>query len=124
LSPDSLLSETFRVLDEVAVKYRTFVLAYSGGKDSTATAIVLYKWLQRRLELSKGVPKVVILHNDTLSEIPEMEEWVEDFVKQYMERLQRFGVNVEAIFTRPRPTETWYWGVFVRGYPAPTFNFR
>jgi len=125
VSLDLLLSEAFRVFDEVALKYRTFVLAFSGGKDSTATAILFYKWVKKRVELGeRHLPRVVLLHNDTLSEIPEMEEWVEEFIRQYKEQLQRLGANVEVKIARPRSTETWYWRVFVRGYPAPTFNFR
>ena len=69
-------------------------------------------------------PHIVLLHNDTLSEIPEMEEWVDDFVKQFKDNLLRLGVKLRVVFARPKATETWYWRVFVRGYPASTFNFR
>jgi len=119
-----LTHDAFRVFDEAALKFRTFVLAFSGGKDSTATAILLYRWLAERARRGEKLPNVVLLHNDTLSEIPEMEEWVEDFVGQFKERAGKLGVKLRVVFARPRATETWYWRVFVRGYPAPTFNFR
>jgi DNA sulfur modification protein DndC len=119
-----LTYDAFRVFDEAALKFRTFVLAFSGGKDSTAVAILLYRWLAERARRGEKLPNVVLLHNDTLSEIPEMEEWVKYFVSQFKERVEKLGVKLRAIFARPRATETWYWRVFVRGYPAPTFNFR
>ena len=116
--------DAFRVFDEAALKFRTFVLAFSGGKDSTAVAVLLYRWLAERARRGEKLPNVVLLHNDTLSEIPEMEEWVEYFVNQFKERVGKLGVRLRVVFARPRATETWYWRVFVRGYPAPTFNFR
>jgi DNA sulfur modification protein DndC len=119
-----LTYDAFRVFDEAALKFRTFVLAFSGGKDSTAVAVLLYRWLAERGRRGEKFPNVVLLHNDTLSEIPEMEEWVEYFVSQFRERVEKLGVKLRVIFARPRATETWYWRVFVRGYPAPTFNFR
>jgi DNA sulfur modification protein DndC len=118
------MHDAFRVFDEAALKFRTFVLAFSGGKDSTAVAILLYRWLAERARRGEKLPNVVLLHNDTLSEIPEMEEWVEYFVSQFRERVEKLGVRLRVVFARPRATETWYWRVFVRGYPAPTFNFR
>jgi DNA sulfur modification protein DndC len=119
-----LTYDAFRVFDEAALKFRTFVLAFSGGKDSTAVAILLYRWLAERARRGEKLPNIVLLHNDTLSEIPEMEEWVEYFVSQFREQVEKLGVKLRVIFARPRATETWYWRVFVRGYPAPTFNFR
>ncbi|ACB40041.1 phosphoadenosine phosphosulfate reductase family protein [Pyrobaculum neutrophilum] len=121
MSLDLLLSEAFEVFEEAALKYRTFVIAFSGGKDSTAAAILFYKWAKRR----NGVKnRVVLLHNDTLSEIPEMELWVDHFARQFKAKMRELGTDVHVRYAYPHPTETWYWRVLVRGYPAPTFNFR
>ena len=38
----------FEALDEAYKRFKRFILAYSGGKDSTATAILLYKWVLER----------------------------------------------------------------------------
>jgi DNA sulfur modification protein DndC len=117
----SLLEEPFRAFDEAYLKYRTFVLAFSGGKDSTAVAALFYKWLRER-----GVRdvEVVLLHNDTLSEIPDMEMWARYFMDQFEEKMRSLGIPVRRIVAAPSPLDTWYWRVYVRGYPASTFNFR
>jgi len=100
-----LTHDAFRVFDEAALKFRTFVLAFSGGKDSTAVAVLLYRWLAERARRGERLPNVVLLHNDTLSEIPEMEEWVEYFVNQFKERVRKLGVRLRVVFARPRATE-------------------
>ena len=38
----------FYVFDELAKKFDRFVLMYSGGKDSTAVAILMYQWARIR----------------------------------------------------------------------------
>jgi DNA sulfur modification protein DndC len=111
----------FEALDEAYKRFKRFILAYSGGKDSTATAILLYKWvLERRPEDLE----VIVLHNDTLSEIPTMEAWAREFMREYSEKMSELGVKVITEIAAPNPTDTFYWRVFVRGYPAPTFVFR
>ncbi len=117
----SRVLEVFRVFDELASKSNRFVIAFSGGKDSTALAILLLEWI---LDRGRNDLNVTIIHSDTLSEIPEMESWARAFAKRYSEMLRKVGVEVETVFEEPQPTETFYWRVFVRGYPAPTFNFR
>jgi DNA sulfur modification protein DndC len=113
--------ESFEALDEAYRQSRRFILAYSGGKDSTATAILLYKWV---LERRPRDLEVVVLHNDTLSEVPTMEHWARRFMGEYVEKMMKLSVRVVTEVATPEPTDTFYWRVFVRGYPAPTFSFR
>ncbi len=117
----SMIADAFKVLDETYSRYRGFILTYSGGKDSTAVSILLYKWAIRRKPKNL---ELVILHNDTLSEIPGMEYWARRFINEFTRRMSELGVEVISEIAVPSPTETFYWKVFVRGYPAPTFNFR
>ncbi len=51
-----LTYDAFRVFDEAALKFRTFVLAFSGGKDSTAVAVLLYRWLAERARRGEKLP--------------------------------------------------------------------
>ena len=114
-------SESFKALDEAYEHSRRFILAYSGGKDSTAVAILLYKWV---LDRRPRDLEVIILHNDTLSEIPAMEAWARGFMNEYVVKMSKLGVEAITEVASPDPTSTFYWRVFVRGYPAPTFVFR
>ncbi|MGC9052127.1 phosphoadenosine phosphosulfate reductase family protein, partial [Pyrobaculum sp.] len=111
--------KNYKVFEEAAKKYRHFVVAYSGGKDSTAVAILLYQWVEQ----AKPSIKVTLLYNDTLSEVNALEAWVRYFTQAYTEKIRRH-VDISVRFVTPEITKTFFWRVFVRGYPAPTFRFR
>ena len=119
---EDLKNMVFKIFDEVLLGKKEVILAYSGGKDSTALAILLYEWLVGR-GAHPGF-KVILLHNDTLSEIEPMESWARNFMMKYKEKLEELGIEVDISITYPRFDETFYWRVLVRGYVAPTNNFR
>jgi len=97
------------------------IIAYSGGKDSTALLILFYNWLRR---YTPENIEVVLLHNDTLGEIPPMELWARKFMKQVEHLFDELGYSVKTIITSPPLIDTFYWRVVIRGYPAPSYNFR
>lgn len=116
----SRVADSLGVLDKALCNREKVVIAYSGGKDSTALALLVLDWTVSR----KRSLNVVLLHGDTLSEIFEMEHWARGFAKAYIEMLSEQGSEGEIIVSRPEPCESFYWRVFVRGYPASTFSWR
>ncbi|MGC9107202.1 MAG: phosphoadenosine phosphosulfate reductase family protein, partial [Infirmifilum sp.] len=54
----------------------------------------------------------------------DMEMWARYFMDQFEEKMKSLGIPVRRIVAAPSPLDTWYWRVYVRGYPASTFNFR
>jgi len=115
----SYTDAVFAVFDEAYRKWRHFVIAFSGGKDSTAVAILFYQWVRER----RPDVRATILFNDTLSEISPLEAWANKFIAEYLSKMSKY-VEVTANITQPSPTESFFWRVFVRGYPAPTFKWR
>ena len=116
----SLFSTAFSALDDVARRgFRHLVVAYSGGKDSTAVAILVYRWIRERAPSVS----VTLLHGDTLSEVEPVEVWARRFMEEYRAKLSQY-VDAEVAIVAPEPTETFFWRVFVRGYPAPSFKWR
>lgn len=113
--------EPFRILDSAIYDGGRLIVAYSGGKDSTALSLMLYDWI-----MSRGARdvEVVLANSDTLSEIPAMREWTIEFMRWYVEKLREVGIEASYAIYTPEPTDTFYWRVLVRGYPAPTFSFR
>lgn len=116
-----LLERVHAILDSVIGSGETVYVAYSGGKDSTALSVLLYDWILRRERWDVGV---VLVNSDTLSEIPEMREWTISFMKQYVEKLKKHGVEASYSVFTPKPEDTFYWRALIRGYPAPTFKHR
>jgi len=100
---------------------RHFILAYSGGKDSTTVAILLYEWLLSRKPSDVAV---TVVHNDTLSELIEVESWVRGFMDNYVNKLRELGIYANDVILTPKITDTWYWRTIVRGYSAPNFKYR
>jgi len=97
------------------------IIAYSGGKDSTALLILFYNWL--RHYTPKDI-EIILLHNDTLGEIPPMELWARKCMKQAEHLFEELGHTAKTVITSPQLTDTFYWRVIIRGYPAPSYNFR
>lgn len=116
----SRVADSLGVLDKALGNRERVVIAYSGGKDSTALALLVLDWIVSR----KRSLDVVLLHGDTLSEIFEMEHWAREFARTYIEMLSEQGSEGEIVVATPEPWESFYWRVFVRGYPASTFSWR
>jgi len=118
---DMLIQEAFKVLDEHISNDQKIAVAFSGGKDSTCLALLLLDWISER---GRSDIDVILVHSDTLSEIPDMENWVSEFIETYKSHAKKLGVNIESIIKTPKPNETFYWRSLIRGYSAPTFSFR
>jgi DNA sulfur modification protein DndC len=115
-------NESFNVLDKYVGNLNKVAVAYSGGKDSTALALLLLDWVSER---GRSDLDIVLVHSDTLSEIPEMEFWAKRFMEVYRDYAKKsVGVEADFIVTKPKPIDTFFWRVLVRGYVAPTFSFR
>lgn len=115
------LNNVFKIFDNSIDQSSNVIIAYSGGKDSTTLAILFYYWLRTRAIIPKSI---TLLYNDTLSEIDTMESWTLRFMQRYRELLERLNITTNIKVMTPPIIDTFYWRVFVRGYPAPTFNFR
>ncbi|QXJ33625.1 phosphoadenosine phosphosulfate reductase domain-containing protein [Saccharolobus shibatae] len=112
------LIETFRIFDLLKNENR-FVLAYSGGKDSTLVSILLLRWLYSRKLSGK---EVYIIHNDTQSELDILETWARDFMNQFCRAVEDTGNICQKLFSTP--TQNFFVKTIVLGYPAPSFAFR
>jgi len=116
-----LIEKVFTIFNKTIKPKSKVIITYSGGKDSTALAIIFYDWLERTRPEDV---EVIFLHNDTLGEIPPMESWARKFMKQAEHLIGELGYEVKAIIAPPPLIDTFYWRVIVRGYPAPSYSFR
>ena len=114
------LSETAlrRALDEG--RNRPWIVAFSGGKDSTLLLHIVVDFLSKL----RSPPPLYVLYNDTLAELPPIHSWAMRTGRAVVEYLSSRGVGAEFKVTTPELTETFYWRTIVRGCPAPNFKFR
>jgi DNA sulfur modification protein DndC len=117
------IDNVFKIFNIITGEWSELIFAYSGGKDSTLLLLLFYRWLKSKNSHQKKY-SITLLHNDTFGEINPMELWAREFMQEIARRIRDMGHEVEIIITAPPAVDTFYWRVLVRGYPAPTYNFR
>ena len=100
-----------------------WVVAYSGGKDSTLLLQLTWEVLMS-LPASDRRRKVYVVGNDTLVESP----LVINHLRTTMEAISAAAINlqlpIESTITKPHIDQTFWVNVIGRGYIPPTRNFR
>ena len=113
-----LLKEQF-LLDD-----RPWVVTFSGGKDSTT---VLHLVVHMLLELKKEnmtTKKVFIVSSDTMVEMPIIEDYFFEKVKQLNKFIKQENLNMETVILSPKVTESFWTLLLGKGYPSPNQTFR
>ena len=113
-----------RVLDEEYARSpaHPWVVAYSGGKDST---LVLQMAIEAAQRAGGENPRPIrVVSNDTLVESP----LVIDHLKRSLAKIRQFaggsGLSLSAVLTRPCVDDTFWVNLIGKGYIQPTRNFR
>jgi len=118
---DVKLIDTFKLFDRHVNSNAKVIIAFSGGKDSTTISLLFYMWLEDR---GRSDINLLLLHNDTLSEIWDMELWTREFGAKLINMFKKVGAKSEFKIVTPSAKDTFYWRVLIKGYPAPTYKFR
>lgn len=113
-------------MDRLRVLYRAdtrpWVVAFSGGKDSTVVLQLVFRLLQ---ELGREATKpVIVLSSDTQVEAPNVAAFVQETLGRIQDQAMAQGLPLVTQLVRPNPDES-YWGKLLgKGYPPPTRWFR
>lgn len=100
-----------------------WVVAYSGGKDSTLLLQMIWEVLAS-LPNSARHRKVYVVGNDTLVESPLVIRHMRSSLKKISEAATTSGLPIETKITTPNVDQTFWVNVIGRGYIPPTRNFR
>lgn len=101
---------------------RAWVVAYSGGKDST---LVLQLVVELLHELDKSMYKpVYVLTTDTRVEAPNIKNYMIYSLKCISRHADEYSLPLETILVKPRPEESFWGNLIGKGYPSPTRWFR
>lgn len=110
------------LLQQYRADARPWVVAYSGGKDST---LVLQLVMEMLLDLGPQADKpVYVLSSDTKVEAPNVSEYVMDTLEKIEKsaRARRLNLYTQLVF--PEPDDGFWAKLIGRGYPPPSRWFR
>ncbi|MCB1753249.1 MAG: DNA phosphorothioation system sulfurtransferase DndC [Gammaproteobacteria bacterium] len=101
---------------------RPWVVAYSGGKDSTLVLQLVYEVL---VELGReAVKPVYIVSSDTQVEAPNIVDYIGTVLKAVLADARKRKIPLTYEIVRPIISETFWSKLIGRGYPPPTRWFR
>ena len=121
---DIVLNEIYNEIQELYLSdTRPWVIGYSGGKDSTLTAMVVFEAI-RQLPIEKRTKNIHIVSSDTMVENPLSIHYLE----QNMDLMNQFSKSshlpIESKLVKPLVTETFWSLLLGKGYPSPRQTFR
>lgn len=103
---------------------RPWVIAYSGGKDSTAVLQLVYELLLK--EQSEGRPgkPVFVVSSDTRVEAPNVSAYVKSTLDRIGVAAAKAKLDISTRLVTPKASESFWAKLIGLGYPSPTRWFR
>jgi DNA sulfur modification protein DndC len=102
---------------------RPWLIGFSGGKDSTLVAALVFETAMSIPPEQRTKP-LTVLCTDTRVEIPAIAEGVESALARMRRFSEREGLNIEAHLLKPPPEQSFWVNIIGRGYPPPNRIFR
>ena len=101
---------------------RPWVIAYSGGKDST---LVLQLVCEVLIDLQSQHSKpVYVITSDTLVEPPNVAAYISNNLQNITNSAKKQNLPIEIVVATPEPSERFWSKIIGKGYPSPTRWFR
>lgn len=111
-----------QLLRQYCADDRPWVVAYSGGKDSTLVLQLVFEML---LDLGTTAHKpVYVLSSDTRVEAPNISAYVRTALQNIEHAAQARGLNVQVRLVTPEGNEGFWLNLIGKGYPPPSRWFR
>jgi len=108
--------------DQYLSDERPWVVAYSGGKDSTLVLQLVFELL---LDLGSAAKKpVFVLSSDTRVEAPNVARYVHESLGNIEHAARSRNLNLHTRLVFPAPEEGYWSKMIGRGYPPPSRWFR
>lgn len=102
---------------------RPWVIGYSGGKDSTTAAQLIWYALTD-LPREKLTKPVYIISSDTLVETPTIIDYIDSSLNRMNHTARQNNLPFSAHKVTPKLEQTFWVNLIGRGYPAPSTQFR
>ena len=125
-SPKNKFSLIQSTLEELKTKFlsskRTWVVAFSGGKDSTCALQLVYEMLvslqphQRR--------QTYAIASNTLVEAPHIDRFLKEVIHSINSHAKKNNIPFEILQVSPSLKDDFWVNLIGKGYPSPTRTFR
>ncbi|MCW5555111.1 MAG: DNA phosphorothioation system sulfurtransferase DndC [Verrucomicrobiae bacterium] len=102
---------------------RPWLVGFSGGKDSTLVAALVFDAVMSIPPEQRTKP-VTVLCTDTRVEIPAIAEGVESVLDRMRRCSEQNNLNIDAHLLKPPPEQSFWVNIIGRGYPPPNRIFR
>ncbi len=102
---------------------RPWLVGFSGGKDSTMLASLLFDVILS-IPAEQRKKSVSVLCTDTRVEIPAIADMVEGTLDRMRKCSQQHNLNIDANLLKPTIEESFWVNIIGRGYPPPNRVFR
>jgi len=101
---------------------RPWVVAFSGGKDSTLVLQLVYEMLlDKRVKVRKPI---YIISSDTLVEPPNISSYLSKTLELIKQNAQALNLAINVNIVTPSVEERFWSKIIGKGYPTPTWWFR
>ena len=115
------------IYDEIKTLYqsddRPWILGFSGGKDSTCMAQLVWNAIAQ-LEEEKRKKEIYIIGCDTLVESPKIVERLKNALADMQGQAKEQQLPISTHMVKPNLGDTFWVLLLGKGYPAPSSQFR
>jgi DNA sulfur modification protein DndC len=101
-----------------------WLIGYSGGKDSTAVAQLVWLALAALPAQARKKKPVYVITTDTLVENPIVAAWVRSSLQSLNHRAEEAGLPFQTKLLEPAIEDSFWVNLIGKGYPAPRPGFR
>ena len=122
------------IIDELIDQYleddrynRSWIIGFSGGKDSTVLLTLVWLALQKIRDNNlnfKYKRPIYVVCNDTMVENPVIEEYVQTVLSTIQKAAKEQDLPIVVKTTTPKLEDTFWSCVIGKGYPVPNNSFR
>ena len=102
---------------------RPWLVGFSGGKDSTLVAALIFE-IVLSLPVEKRRKPISIVCTDTRVEIPAIVEMTEGTLRKMRAYSEKNGLGIDVHLLRPPADQSFWVNIIGRGYPPILLNLR
>ena len=102
---------------------RPWLVGFSGGKDSTLVAQLIFDAVQN-IPLYQRTKEIAVVCTDTRVEIPAIVEMIETTLAKMRKASTSMQLNISVHLLRPPAEQSFWVNIIGRGYPPPNRTFR